>query len=274
MLHRGHVEEDISHREEQWQLLYKAKSIIGKILQIQFQNIERTKRMPYSCHFSCVMSSDSGLNSWEDVRRRPDVPFKSAQFLMNTIFWLTWHVRLQNLCELQLNDWDQGRDWGLAVPKPRRGLFRWLCYIHIEEIVSFFVEAALGLHWQVSSFGSLMTYDDFFQRWREADVPFITNSRVRSSFMATRGSKSDCNTYKIAQSHHRLQLLLWWSPCLHRNMLIFHTIQTRDQSSNPEATKLKTYHHNSTWVFFLDYNTLCWRITCKVWKTRPASNLE
>ena len=40
-------------------------------LQIHFQNIERTKRVPYNCHSSGAMSSDSILNSWEDIRRCP-----------------------------------------------------------------------------------------------------------------------------------------------------------------------------------------------------------
>ena len=106
---------------------YRRRSQTSQLLGNFYRfNIERTKRMPYKCHLSCVMSSDSGPNSWEYIRRRPVVRFKSAQFAMNRTFWLTWLVHLQNLCELQLSDWNWRTGCRLTGPKPRQRLFRWI----------------------------------------------------------------------------------------------------------------------------------------------------
>ena len=178
--------------------------------------------MTNNCHLSCIILDDSGLNGCENFPRRPWNAVLVSRILNG------WDIYLAYLaCSFAKPLWTSikgltsGKRVGSNDSKSTSASVASASLQRHRIKCQSFVEATMqGSHSHSRSIGSLMSDDDTCLRWREANIPFIANGRSESSVMATERFKL-CNTYRIAQTHRRLLMLLGGNPCFQRSVLLF-----------------------------------------------------
>lgn len=192
---------------------------------------EHTKRVPDSCHLSCAMLSNSGLNSWEDLRRRP---WNSFSVKKKT----EWMKHLTYLaCSFAKPLWaliEELTPGKRATSNDSKNTS--------ESVKSASLYTCSAFYWSCEKIKPTCEKDRFLDERRR---PLLEMARSQHTlqhkwhnFIIQGDQNSKSNAYRTAQNYRRLLMLLGWSLSSPRNLLLFEL--TRRLMTHPKERRTLT----------------------------------